>query len=58
VTDPEADREAGREDDGRRFVDDPVILPDETTDDTDAGWGERSAGNDERLIAERPPHWE
>ena len=28
-----------------------------TVDDTDAGWGELSAGNDERLLADRPPHW-
>ena len=35
-----------------------VILPDTTTDDTDAGWGERRLDNDERLLAERPPHWE
>jgi hypothetical protein len=35
-----------------------VILPDQTADDTDAGWGERPARNDERLLAERPPHWD
>jgi hypothetical protein len=46
--------------DGREvgFGDDRVIPPDDTTDDTDAGWGERPADNDERLLAERPPHWE
>ncbi len=32
-------------------------LPEQSVDDTDAGWGERSTGNDEWLLAERPPHW-
>lgn len=42
-----------------RFTDDDaVVLPDQTRDDTDAGWGERWSGNDERLLAERPPHWD
>jgi hypothetical protein len=52
------DRE--RDGDGREaaFVDDLEILPDQTVDDTDAGWGERGSGNDERLRAERPPHWD
>jgi len=40
------------------FTDELVILPDQTRDDTDAGWGERSSGNDDRLLAERPPHWD
>jgi hypothetical protein len=39
------------------FLDDLVILPDQTGDDTDAGWGERGGGNDDRLLADRPPHW-
>jgi hypothetical protein len=34
------------------------ILPDQTTDDTDAGWGEHGRANDEYLLAERPPHWD
>lgn len=44
--------------------DDFEILPDNTRDDTDAGWGEsrsRSARRriaDQRLLDERPPHWE
>jgi hypothetical protein len=46
-------------DDRREVVltDDLVILPDQTSDDTDAGWGERSSANDDHLLAERPPHW-
>lgn len=34
-----------------------TILPDQTRDDTDAGWGERSRDNDRRLLEDRPPHW-
>jgi hypothetical protein len=54
-------------DDGERVVDlaedeqwadDTPVLPETTRDDTDAGWGERASGNDARLLAERPPHWE
>jgi hypothetical protein len=41
-----------------QLTDDFVILPDQTSDDTDAGWGERVERNDERLLAERPPHWD
>jgi hypothetical protein len=46
--------------DDRREValtEDLVILPDQTTDDTDAGWGEHGSANDDHLLAERPPHW-
>jgi hypothetical protein len=38
--------------------DDQEILPDQTGDDTDRGWGERADSNDERLVEDRPPHWE
>jgi hypothetical protein len=53
--------------------DDAPVLPDQTLDDTDAGWGEAggdpehgdlehggrgSASDDERYLRERPPHWE
>jgi hypothetical protein len=40
------------------FVDDIAVLPEQTSDDTDYGWGERSSSNDERLLDERPPHWD
>jgi hypothetical protein len=39
-------------------VDDERVLPEQTRDDTDQGWGERHPDNDERLLDERPPHWE
>jgi hypothetical protein len=35
--------------------DDPV-LPDQTRDDTDVGWGEPADDNDERLREDLPPH--
>jgi len=36
------------------------VLPDQTGDDLDIGWGERFAdtADDERFLRERPPHWE
>jgi hypothetical protein len=41
------------------FTDDePPLLPEQTRDDTRAGWGERSDSNDDRLLDERPPHWD
>ena len=44
--------------DGPREDEELVVLPDQTADDTDRGWGERADSNDERLLAERPPHWD
>lgn len=36
-----------------------AVLPDQTGDDLDVGWGERfdDAPDDERFLRERPPHW-
>ncbi|GAA4583782.1 hypothetical protein GCM10023194_21980 [Planotetraspora phitsanulokensis] len=35
------------------------VLPDQTSDDTDLGWGEWSPGSDDsRFLEDRPPHWE
>jgi len=49
-----------REDGDREvaLADELVILPDQTVDDTDVGWGERAWRNDDRLLADRPPHWD
>jgi hypothetical protein len=34
------------------------VLPDQTRDDSDTGWGEwRETDEDARLLEERPPHW-
>ncbi|HEY9409655.1 MAG TPA: hypothetical protein VIP77_08765 [Jiangellaceae bacterium] len=38
--------------------DDLEVLPDTTTDEAASGWGEDDESNDQRLSAERPPHWE
>jgi hypothetical protein len=58
VDEPQA---AGAGLDGERTVDladdDFVLLPEQSVDDTDRGWGERLGSNDERLLADRPPHW-
>ncbi len=38
--------------------DDLVILPDQTRDDTDEGWGEIALPDDDaRYLEDRPPHW-
>ncbi|WP_212829003.1 hypothetical protein [Polymorphospora rubra] len=37
--------------------DELVVLPEQSSDDTDRGWGERPSSNDDRLLAERPPHY-
>ncbi|MEV1287176.1 hypothetical protein [Micromonospora sp. NPDC049679] len=33
------------------------LLPEQSSDDTDRGWGESPSSNDDRLLADRPPHW-
>jgi hypothetical protein len=41
--------------------DDAPVLPDQTRDDTDDGWGSsgtRDGAADEWYERERPPHWE
>ncbi|SCG65199.1 hypothetical protein GA0070614_3916 [Micromonospora coxensis] len=52
--------EPGVRDDDRPvdLSEDFVVLPEQTVDDTDHGWGERGGGNDDWLLAERPPHWD
>ena len=35
-----------------------VVLPDTTSDEHPAGWGEEDQSNDGRLTEERPPHWD
>jgi hypothetical protein len=52
-----------RDSDAERTVDfeaeeAPPLLPDQTQDDTDRGWGERGDSNDDRLLEDRPPHWD
>ncbi len=54
------DRVYGADEDREVLFDDDEqpVLPEQTRDDTDRGWGERAHSNDERLLAERPPHWD
>ena len=37
------------------IFDDP--LDQQSSDDTDRGWGEPTDSNDDRLLEDRPPHW-
>jgi hypothetical protein len=49
---------AEHDDDREVDLDDELtILPDQTRDDTDIGWGEMARTNDSRLLEDRPPHW-
>lgn len=37
----------------------PPVLPDHMSDDTDLGWGERhDSDHISWLLEERPPHWD
>jgi len=38
---------------------DDELLPEQSADDTDRGWGERpdEDGDDERIAREKPPHY-
>lgn len=38
--------------------DDKPVLPTQSQEDTDAGWGEQAEPDDEHLYRERPPHWD
>ena len=38
-------------------VEDLPVLPEQTSDDTDLGWGDPAGPNDHRLLEDRPPHW-
>jgi hypothetical protein len=47
--------------DDERTVDfeaeDLPLLPEQSRDDTDRGWGDREGSNDDRLLDDKPPHW-
>jgi hypothetical protein len=44
---------------GPRRSDSEPVLPAQSPEDTDAGWGEQTEpDDDERLYRERPPHWD
>lgn len=33
------------------------VPPEQSREDTDAGWGEYPDSDDDRLYRDRPPHW-
>jgi hypothetical protein len=35
-----------------------ALLPEQSREDTDAGWGEYAQPDDDRLMRDRPPHWD
>jgi hypothetical protein len=47
--------------DGERTVDfdseEAPLLPEQTREDTERGWGDSDDTNDDRLYDDRPPHW-
>ena len=55
LDDPERDNDAEREVDFES--EEAPVLPEQTRDDTERGWGERAYSNDDRLLDDRPPHW-
>jgi hypothetical protein len=38
--------------------DDVPVLPAQSSEDTDIGWGDYAEPDDDRLIRDRPPHWD
>lgn len=55
--------EPDRDADAERTVDleseETPLLPEQTRDDTERGWGYSGSddSNDDRLLEDRPPHW-
>jgi hypothetical protein len=54
--------EPERDADAERTVDfepeETPLLPEQTRDDTERGWGfSADSSNDDRLLEDRPPHW-
>ncbi len=53
---------AQRPPDERDVPAEEAVLPEQTRDDIDRGWGEgdwrERRDDDERFLRERPPHWE
>ena len=55
LDEPDHDHDAEREVDFES--EEAPVLPDQTRDDTQRGWGERGYETDDRLLEDRPPHW-
>jgi hypothetical protein len=60
VTSPETGRPAGSEPEPEvaAVPAGEPLLPEQSREDTDAGWGEYSGPADDRLYRDRPPHWD
>jgi hypothetical protein len=56
LQDPERDSDAERTVDFES--EEAPLLPEQTRDDTPRGWSERDDSNDDRLLEDRPPHWD
>lgn len=54
----EKDRYSFDEEREVQLEDGEPVLPEQTRDDTDRGWGEHSDSRDEWLREQRPPHWD
>lgn len=40
------------------WEDDFDVVPDTTDDESPRGWNDTDSSNDQRLLDERPPHWD
>jgi hypothetical protein len=56
---PDGEASSRSPDPGRSDRSDMPVLPAQSQEDTDVGWGEQpEPEDDERLHRERPPHWD
>jgi hypothetical protein len=56
---PDGEASSRSPDAGRSDRSDMPVLPAQSHEDTDVGWGEQpEPEDDERLHRERPPHWD
>ncbi|MGC1281775.1 MAG: hypothetical protein WA895_02470 [Streptosporangiaceae bacterium] len=56
---PDGEASSRSPDAGRSDRSDMPVLPAQSQEDTDVGWGEQpEPEDDERLHRERPPHWD
>jgi hypothetical protein len=62
MTEPEvpqgADRPEGTEAAPGQAPPGEPVLPEQSREDTDAGWGEHPEPDRDRLYRDRPPHWD
>ncbi len=58
MTPPDTRPEPSPADSADSGVDAGPVLPEQSREDTDAGWGEYPEADDARLYRDRPPHWD